>query len=183
MLLDDSLLLTDYLTHQEASSLRPGSIKQSTYQLEGASRWLLQNRKCSLSNAAPLDLTAYMAWKGRELKDLPLPRAVGREDVRRLIDGCCAWTWMGCRDVAFLRCLYESGVRVGELAKVQLSDVDLTRREIKIRHPKSSRERVALIGEGAALSLARWIERREEIGGETGALWISEHAVTISAAA
>ena len=214
MLLDDSLLLTDYRTHQSAGGLRTGSITQARYQLEYASRYLIHTRGKTLRTATPLDLTAYMASRTNELKgnsarntwgilstfyawrelmtgevnpmrrvpkprsEMPVPRAVSREDVRRLLESPCGWTWQGCRDRAFLQTLYESGMRVGELAQVEVQDVDLTRREITVRHGKSRRQRVALIGTGAVEWLARWIERREEVTEQGGALWVSSDGCT-----
>lgn len=210
MLLDDSLLLTDYQTFQEASGLRPGTVKLTGYVLPAASRWMIQNRKRPLAMATAADITAYLAWKQREVKGVsaknifvflsglykwreatqgepspmrnvpkprmekPIPKAVQAADIKAIINGCCEWKLLGCRDRAFLQALYESGCRVGELAQVTLADVHLAERELVIRHSKSRRERIAPIGQDAALWLARWLERREELATDSDCLWISE---------
>jgi len=210
MLFDDSILLTDYKTHQEAAGLRASSINQISYKLAGVSRWLMQNRKVPLTSATTRDIEAWMAWKSHEVKgstarnlwailktfftwresegagvspmakirrpkaDTILPHAASQEDVRRLLDGYCNWTWRGCRDRAFAQTLYESGMRVGELAKVTLEDVNLSAREIRIRHPKARLERMQPIGRGATLWLSRWLERREEVATDSQSLFISE---------
>lgn len=68
MLLDDSLLLSDYRAHQSAAGLRPVSIQQEGYVLSMASRWLISRRRKTLGTADALDLTAYMAAGMEERK-------------------------------------------------------------------------------------------------------------------
>lgn len=116
--------------------------------------------------------------------DSTLPRAVSPQDIRRIIESPCEWTWQGARDRAFLQLLYESGMRVGELAAVQMQDIRKLEREITLRRTKSRRERLALYGTQGAMWLARWLERREEVtGGASGPLWVSKDGHSMNAAA
>lgn len=221
MLFDDSLLLTDYRSYQEASGLQASSIYQSHVTLRRASTWLINKRQATLTSATHMDLTEYMASRMRELKgssarnqwgvlaamyrwrdrmsnghsptpmdrvprpkvDSTLPRAVSPQDIRRIIESPCEWTWQGSRDRAFLQLLYESGMRVGELASVNVEDIAILEREITLRHTKARRERVALYGAQGALWLSRWLERREEaIGGGSGPVWVSKDGHSMNAA-
>lgn len=209
MLLDDSLLLTDYKTHQEALGLRPSSIRQSGYNLSRASRWLISVRRTTISAATAMDITALMAHKLRECKavtvqgtwhhlhalyawredmigtpspmkkvprpkaDKPLPKALRPEQVKAFLESIQSWTAQGTRDRAFFQLMYESGMRVGEVASLEVSDLDLAAGEVRVRDTKGRRDRVALIGQGAKMWLARWLERREEALPTAGALWIA----------
>lgn len=217
MLLDDSLLLSDYKTHKEASGHRESTIRQVNFRLGNASRWLMQNRAACLSTATNLDITAVMGWKVRESKgatakglhaslsalyrwredtmgipspmkhvptpkcDVPLPKAMTREEVKKLLDSRSAWTLLGCRDRAFLQIMYESGMRVSEVANLQISDVNISGREVTIRNAKNRRDRIAMIGTGAVTWLARWLERREEVATESTRLWISKDGKPVNA--
>ena len=209
MLLDDSLLLTDYKTYQEATGLRPSSIRQSGYNLSRASRWMISMRKTTLSAATGIDITALMAAKLRECKgvtvqgtwhhlhamyawrqsmtdqpspmtgvprpkaDKPLPKALRPEQVKAFLDSIQQWTVQGCRDRAFFQLMYESGMRVGEVASLLVSDLDVQAGEALVRDAKSRKSRVVLFGAGATMWLSRWLERREECLPQGDALWIA----------
>ena len=71
-----------------------------------------------------------------------LPRGVDAGSVRRLLVSCDRASAQGCRDYAVLMMLARLGVRVGEIAALQLDDIDWHHGEVLIQ------------GQGAAVGAA-----------------------------
>jgi integrase len=53
-----------------------------------------------------------------------LPEGLGAEDVKDLLGSCDRTTAIGCRDHAMLALLVRLGLRAGEVAAMQLGDMD-----------------------------------------------------------
>jgi integrase/recombinase XerC len=64
------------------------------------------------------------------------------------------------RDQAVLELAYSSGLRVGELTALNLSDLDLTRGRVLVRSGKGGKDRLVPVGRPAVTALRRWIEKR-----------------------
>jgi integrase/recombinase XerC len=60
------------------------------------------------------------------------------------------------RDVAAIELLYASGVRVGELVALDVDDVDLSQRTLRVMG-KGAKERVVPFGVPAGAAVARWL--------------------------
>jgi integrase/recombinase XerD len=78
-------------------------------------------------------------WRGSSL-----PRALGRDEVARLLVSCDRATAVGRRDYAILTLLVRLGLRAGEVAALELQDVDWRRGEIVIRGKGRRQERLPL---------------------------------------
>src|SRR5260370_25643120 len=68
-----------------------------------------------------------------------LPRALGEEGVTGLVAGCDRATPGGRRDLAILTLLARLGLRAGEVAALELDDVDWHRGEIAVRGKGAAR--------------------------------------------
>ncbi len=86
-----------------------------------------------------------------------LPRFLSVAEVERLLAQPDT-TPLGLRDRAILEVLYASGIRLSECVELCLSDLDLKRRELRVRG-KGGRERVALVGAEAVKALERYLAR------------------------
>ena len=64
---------------------------------------------------------------------------------------------VGLRDVAMLELLYATGIRVGELASLDVDDVDRERNVVRVLG-KGRKERTVPFGHPAARALDRWLE-------------------------
>ena len=67
-------------------------------------------------------------------------------------------TPQGQRDLAIIEVFYGSGIRLGELEKLNLADVDLTRREVLVLG-KGNKERIALFGSVAEATLRLYLQQ------------------------
>lgn len=76
---------------------------------------------------------------------------------------------LAARDLALLEVLYATGMRVSELAGLDLGDVDAGRRTIRVLG-KGGKERTVPYGAPAARALERWLDERPAlVGPRTGA--------------
>jgi integrase/recombinase XerD len=92
-------------------------------------------------------------WRGASL-----PRALDAERVRRLLASCDRATAVGRRDFAILTVLARLGLRAGEVAALELGDVDWRAGEIVIRGKGDRHERLPLpsdVGDALADHLRR----------------------------
>ena len=109
--------------------------------------------------------------------DKRLPEFLTIDEMKRLLAAPDSTTPQGQRDRAFLELLYASGLRVSELVKLNLEQVNLETREIRV-WGKGSKERMVLMGEPAANALANYLKQgRTQLSGEkrTGALFLNRY--------
>jgi integrase/recombinase XerC len=91
-----------------------------------------------------------------------LPHFFSENDLTRLLQAPPADTPLGRRDRAILEVLYSAGLRVGELAGLNVDDVDLDAGLITVRG-KGKRERLALLGPPSLKALRTWLEDRSQL--------------------
>jgi integrase/recombinase XerD len=96
-----------------------------------------------LEGLAASDLSAAVPsvanWRGASL-----PRAVGAEHVARLLASCDRRSAVGRRDFAILTVLCRLGLRAGEVAALELGDVDWRAGDIVVRGKGDRHERLPL---------------------------------------
>ena len=68
------------------------------------------------------------------------------------------------RDIAILELFYSSGLRLAELAGLNLTDLDLLSDQVKVKG-KGRKERIVPVGSRAVLVLRRYLERRGQYPG------------------
>jgi integrase/recombinase XerD len=73
-----------------------------------------------------------------------LPRALGAEAIAAMRAGCDQHTVVGLRDLAILTMLQRLGLRAGEVAGLELADVDWRHGEIVVRGKGNRQERLPL---------------------------------------
>lgn len=87
-----------------------------------------------------------------------LPRVLNAGEVTRLLDGIPTSTPLQMRDRAMFELTYACGLRAGELISLQLSSLDLDEEQLRVEG-KGGRTRIVPIGEHAAKSMRRYLER------------------------
>jgi integrase/recombinase XerC len=99
-----------------------------------------------------------------------LPRHLTVDEVFALLDRIPGDAFAGARDRAILELLYAAGLRVGELAALDLEDLDLAGGLVRVLG-KGRKERIVPFGSKAAAAIRRWLDlsapaRREGSRGE-----------------
>ena len=114
--------------------------------------------------------------------DKRLPSFLTVEETVRLLEAADLSDPVGRRDRALLEMLYASGLRVSELAQLNLEQVDLDTNEIRV-WGKGSKERVVLMGEPAASALSAYLSQdRPELLGKkrSSALFLNRDGERLS---
>lgn len=91
-----------------------------------------------------------------------IPPYLEADQVRALLEAPPADTDPGARDRAILELLYATGIRVGELTGLNLEDLNLSERMIRVRG-KGRKEREVPFGEPARLALDAWMSIRQRL--------------------
>jgi integrase/recombinase XerD len=86
-----------------------------------------------------------------------LPRAIGQNAVRLLLDAPDPATPLGQRDRAILELIYGSGLRLSECVRLDLADLDLERGTLLIRNGKGKKDRYVPVAGRALLALRAYL--------------------------
>ena len=113
--------------------------------------------------------------------DKPLPVVMSISDIDRLIAGVRTYwasaaaaglaksedasEFAAARDAAMIELIYSGGLRIGEAVGLNLGDVDLNNRVVRVRG-KGKKERLAAIGTPCAEALRAYYPRRRSVGAE-----------------
>jgi len=104
----------------------------------------------------PAALLAHPAGASR------LPIVLKPSEAEALATAPPATDAVGLRDRAVLELLYGSGLRVAELCALDLGDVDLDRRRVRVQG-KGGKERVVPMGDYAVEALETYLERGRQV--------------------
>lgn len=111
-----------------------------------------------------------------------LPAFLSNDEVKKLITAPDAGTPLGMRDKAILEILYASGLRVSEIAGLDIMNVNLEEREIRVMG-KGSKERITLMGKPAVHAIEYYLrEGRPKLIGKrsTDALFLNRYGRRLS---
>jgi integrase/recombinase XerC len=95
-----------------------------------------------------------------------VPRYLPVDEVFRLLDGVKGESVLALRNRAILETLYSTGVRVAELAGMDVGDVDFDRGFVRVIG-KGNKERSAPVGEKALGRIRAYMEKRGNAVGST----------------
>ncbi|HEX6851867.1 MAG TPA: tyrosine recombinase XerC [Candidatus Polarisedimenticolaceae bacterium] len=87
----------------------------------------------------------------------PLPQTLTVDEMFNLLEHIPASDEAGIRDRAILEFLYATGIRVGELARLDLEDVDFAGGVVRV-FGKGRKERIVPFGSKARAAIQRWLE-------------------------
>lgn len=109
-----------------------------------------------------------------------LPRFLTEEETLRLLEAPEGEGLIGLRDRAIFELLYSTGIRVGELVKLKVRDVDFGQGLLRITG-KGGKERVVPIGETALRALEAYLRERDRVGQRGEALFLNRMGKPLSA--
>jgi integrase/recombinase XerC len=94
-----------------------------------------------------------------------LPKALPVDATAALLDGVAPETPLDLRDKAMFELLYSSGLRLAELAGLDLGDVDLQENLARVLG-KGNKTRIVPVGKAAHAAIVAWLEARTAADGE-----------------
>ncbi len=136
--------------------LAPSSVGRKVSSIKSFYKFL-STRKMASENPAALLRAPKLPKK--------LPKFLTPDDAVGLMSIPDPDTARGRRDIAILELLYGAGLRVSELASLDLGHLDLDEGTVRVLG-KGRKERIVPLGRHARTSLARWLEARDSFGKE-----------------
>ncbi|MGL4249221.1 MAG: tyrosine recombinase XerC [Aeromonas sp.] len=111
----------------------------------------------------------------------PLPKNLDVDEMHQLLNITDEQDPLAIRDRAIMELMYSSGLRLAELVGLNLVDVKLDDRQLRVTG-KGSRERILPIGRMAVEWLRKWLNVRPLLAGdESEALFVSSRKQRLSA--
>lgn len=175
----DSRVIRRYLARLHRRGISKSSVSRKLASLRAFFKFLLQKGKIEI------DPTLGISGPKQEKK---LPKYLRDDQIEALMLCPDTSNSLGLRDVAILEVMYATGVRVSELVKMNLRDVDLRAGEIRVLG-KGSKERIVLLGRAAQEALHAYLEagRRKLLasrgseGEREDAVFLNKYGCRISA--
>lgn len=143
----DRLTIREWMAILHAAGRKKASIARKLASLRTLFQFLIREGKLE-SNPAKMVATPKIERK--------LPNHLSMEDAVRLIETPDANTDLGRRDRAILEFLYATGIRVGELVNIDLTDIDLRERMVRVLG-KRRKERIVPFHEHALQALMHYL--------------------------
>jgi integrase/recombinase XerC len=135
-----------YLRYLELKNLSKKSLARKISSCRAFFRFLIREGKLKLDPFEQL-ITPKLGKR--------LPSFLYPEEMLKLIESPDLGKPEGIRDAAIIELIYASGMRVGEIALLKFSDIDLAGGEILV-HGKGDKERIVLIGSKAIAALKKY---------------------------
>jgi integrase/recombinase XerC len=92
-----------------------------------------------------------------------LPSTLDVDQMNALLDHTQADTFVACRDRAIMELFYSSGLRLAELAALNIRDIDFGDQLVHVTG-KGDKGRVCPVGSQAIKALQNWLEKRDQTG-------------------
>jgi integrase/recombinase XerD len=142
------LIVEAFVEHEQDRGLKPATVYSHLSQTNAFLKFCIE-----------LGVVDEAVLKKRVRIKLPdyLPRAIEPEDVKRLLSVIDP-----VRDRAMILMLLRTGMRIGELLGLRISDLDLNDRRVLVYEAQKTRVgRVVYFSDDAARALSAWIEKRD----------------------
>jgi len=154
----DKHILREYLSYLVGQNIVKRSIARKLSAIRSFYRFLQREEIIAVSPVANTTSPKL---------DKRLPAFLSQDEINRLLEAPDLSTPQGQRDRALLELLYASGLRVSEIASLDVEQVDFETNEIRV-WGKGAKERVVLMGKPAAEALTAYLKkgRPELLGGK-----------------
>jgi len=162
----DRSLLRRYLAELDAAGYVKASIARRVAELRSFGDFLVRE-----------EVLEHNPFRTVSAPRIPkrLPQYLTAAELEALLAAPDTSTPLGLRDRAIIEVLYAAGVRVSELANLDLTDVDLAQAQVRVMG-KGSKERIGLLGRPAVRAVRAYLKMgRPELKGKrsTDALWLN----------
>jgi len=152
----DHLMVRSYMANLQERQLARSTVLRKLSSLRSFFKYLCRRGHLDV------DPTAALATPKVRRK---LPEFLELSEIEALLSAPDTKTIIGLRDQAILELLYSTGMRVGELLALSLTDLDQESALVKVRG-KGKKERMLPVGRVAMSALSRYLARRHELMGK-----------------
>jgi integrase/recombinase XerC len=160
----DNFHVRSFAAREHRDGLGPRSVQRRLSALRSFFNYLIREQVIEANPAA--DIRAPKAAKR-------LPKTLDVDQVTSLL-ARKATDPLGRRDLAMLELLYSSGLRLSELTGLDVADLDLADRTVRVLG-KGSKTRVLPVGSKAVAALKTWLaERKSLVRVGAGALFVGQ---------
>jgi integrase/recombinase XerC len=152
----DNLTIRAYLAHLARKKLSRSSTARHLSALRSFFKFLMREGTVDANPARTV------ATPKREKH---LPAVMQTPEVSLLFEQADVTTPLGRRDLAFLELMYGSGLRISELVGIDVDDIELRARLVKV-HGKGSKERIVPFGSKAEAAVRAYLAARQDLIGD-----------------
>ncbi|RKY33260.1 MAG: tyrosine recombinase XerC [Candidatus Omnitrophota bacterium] len=163
----DYLLLRKYLAQLKRKNLKNKSVARRLSTLRSFFKFL--TREGFLKNNPILSVLTPK-------QERYLPLFLTEEEVLRLLGAVKAKEEMGFRDKAILELFYSTGIRVSELAGLNIDDIDFIGGIVKVAG-KGKKERIVPVGDIALSAIRDYLDKRKK---DSPVLFLNKNKTRIS---
>jgi integrase/recombinase XerC len=146
----DHITIREWMSELHSANKKKTSIARKLASARTFFQFLVREGKLEM-NPAKLVSTPRIERK--------LPNHLSMEDAVRFIESPDAGSEMGKRDRAILEFLYATGVRVSELTKLNLRDIDYENKSVRVTG-KRRKQRIVPFGDHALTALKNYLNIR-----------------------
>ncbi len=169
----DQEQIRSYLAQMAKQNYSPATMARKIATLRSFHKWM---ERAGLVTKNPMTVIRTPRQPRR------LPKAITVDQVEALLHAPEGSDTLGARDRAILETMYSTGVRVSEVVALNIGDLSLGERQLRIRG-KGKRERIVPLGQQAMDALQVYLQRLEADRGpappETP-LFVNKHATRLS---
>jgi len=161
-----------FLLHLQKRSFSRRTLARKIAACRSFFRYLVREREAKIN---PFKLISTPKLERR------LPNFLYNEEMSKLLNAPDTSSGKGLRDRAILELLYATGMRVSELVKLTLDDLELNGGEVRV-FGKGRKERIVLMGSHAISYLRQYLEKGRPALKEGGrkALFISRQGTPLT---
>lgn len=149
----DHLAVRSYLAHLSRRKLSRATVARHLSALRSFFKYLVRE---GVVDANPARTVATPK------REKHLPAVLQTSDVALLLEQPDTTVTLGLRDAAWLELLYASGLRISELTGIDVDDLELRSRLVKVRG-KGSKERIVPFGTKAEAAIRAYLAVRGEL--------------------
>jgi len=166
--------LRAFLARLKTRELKFETIKKSFTSLSAFYEFLIMDGFVEFNPILPF--RKYYLRRYKNSSDSENRKLIGIEDASRLVNSI-----LETRDKCILVLLFKTGMRVGELTSLDMSDVNLDKGEVTLKQKKKRSNRILYLDDEANAVLQRWlVARKNRTGSESKALFLSKVGTRIT---
>ena len=136
-----------WLMAQRTAGLSQATMRNRWVALRNLYRWALTEEEIARS---PLERVAVAK------ANTPAPDVLTDDELKLLLKVCAGSDFYGRRDLALIRFMLATGLRVSETVDLALGDIDLVNRIALVRHGKGDKARAVRFDSATAAALDRY---------------------------